>query len=85
MIDSVAALTPRAEIEGEMGDVQIVSSKINVKSIGVLPAQLIAGCCCIFINQLRDKIGNKFGNRNTTGGNALKFYSSVRVDIRVFR
>jgi recombination protein RecA len=73
VIDSVAALTPKAEIEGEMGDSQMgLTGSINK-----------AGTCCIFINQLREKIGVMFGNpETTTGGNALKFYSSVRLDIR---
>jgi len=83
--DSVAALTPRAEIEGEMGDSQMgLQARLMSKALRKLTGSINkAGCCCIFINQLRDKIGVIFGNpETTTGGNALKFYSSVRVDIR---
>lgn len=85
VVDSVAALTPRAEIEGEMGDSQMglqarLMSKALRKLTGVISK---TGCCCIFINQLREKIGVMFGNpETTTGGNALKFYASVRIDIR---
>lgn len=85
IVDSVAALTPRAEIEGEMGDSQMglqarLMSKALRKLTGVISK---TGCCCIFINQLREKIGVMFGNpETTTGGNALKFYASVRIDIR---
>ena len=85
VIDSVAALTPRAEIEGEMGDAQMgLQARLMSKALRKLTGSINkAGCCCIFINQLRDKIGVMFGNpETTTGGNALKFYSSVRVDIR---
>jgi recombination protein RecA len=85
VIDSVAALTPRAEIEGEMGDSQMgLQARLMSKALRKLTGSINkAGCCCIFINQLRDKIGVMFGNpETTTGGNALKFYSSVRVDIR---
>lgn len=85
VIDSVAALTPRAEIEGEMGDAQMgLQARLMSKALRKLTASINkAGCCCIFINQLRDKIGIMFGNpETTTGGNALKFYSSVRVDVR---
>ena len=85
VIDSVAALTPRAEIEGEMGDSQMgLQARLMSKALRKLTGSINkAGCCCIFINQLRDKIGVIFGNpETTTGGNALKFYSSVRVDIR---
>ena len=85
VIDSVAALTPRAEIEGEMGDAQMgLQARLMSKALRKLTGSINkAGCCCIFINQLRDKIGIMFGNpETTTGGNALKFYSSVRVDIR---
>jgi len=79
VIDSVAALTPKAEIEGEMVQARLMSKALR-KLTGSINK---AGCCCIFINQLRDKIGVMFGNpETTTGGNALKFYSSVRIDIR---
>ena len=85
VIDSVAALTPRAEIEGEMGDTMVgVQARLMSKALRKLTG--IVGktnCCCVFINQLREKIGVMFGNpETTTGGNALKFYSSVRIDIR---
>lgn len=85
IIDSVAALTPKAEIEGEMGDSQMglqarLMSKALRKLTGVISK---TNCCCIFINQLREKIGVMFGSpETTTGGNALKFYASVRLDIR---
>ena len=85
VIDSVAALTPKAEIEGEMGDSQMgLQARLMSKALRKLTGSINkAGCCCIFINQLRDKIGVMFGNpETTTGGNALKFYASVRVDIR---
>lgn len=85
VVDSVAALTPKAEIEGEMGDSQMgLQARLMSKALRKLTASINkAGCCCIFINQLRDKIGVMFGNpETTTGGNALKFYSSVRIDIR---
>jgi recombination protein RecA len=85
IIDSVAALTPKAEIEGEMGDSQMgLQARLMSKALRKLTGSINkAGTCCIFINQLRDKIGVMFGNpETTTGGNALKFYSSVRVDIR---
>ncbi len=85
VIDSVAALTPKAEIEGEMGDSQMgLQARLMSKALRKLTGSINkANCCCIFINQLRDKIGVMFGNpETTTGGNALKFYSSVRVDIR---
>jgi recombination protein RecA len=85
VIDSVAALTPKAEIEGEMGDSQIgLQARLMSKALRKLTGSISkAGCCCIFINQLREKIGVMFGNpETTTGGNALKFYSSVRLDIR---
>jgi recombination protein RecA len=85
IIDSVAALTPKAEIEGEMGDSQMgLQARLMSKALRKLTASINkAGCCCIFINQLRDKIGVMFGNpETTTGGNALKFYSSIRIDIR---
>lgn len=85
IVDSVAALTPRAEIEGEMGDSQMgLQARLMSKALRKLTASISkAGCCCIFINQLREKIGVMFGNpETTTGGNALKFYASVRIDIR---
>jgi len=85
VIDSVAALTPKAEIEGEMGDSQMgLQARLMSKALRKLTASINkAGTCCIFINQLRDKIGVMFGNpETTTGGNALKFYASIRVDIR---
>lgn len=85
VIDSVAALTPRAEIEGEMGDSQMgLQARLMSKALRKLTGSISkTNCCCIFINQLREKIGVMFGNpETTTGGNALKFYASVRVDIR---
>jgi recombination protein RecA len=85
IVDSVAALTPKAEIEGEMGDSQMgLQARLMSKALRKLTGSINkAGTCCIFINQLRDKIGVMFGNpETTTGGNALKFYASVRVDIR---
>jgi recombination protein RecA len=85
VVDSVAALTPKAEIEGEMGDSQMgLQARLMSKALRKLTASINkANTCCIFINQLRDKIGVMFGNpETTTGGNALKFYSSIRVDIR---
>jgi recombination protein RecA len=85
VVDSVAALTPRAEIEGEMGDSQMgLQARLMSKALRKLTGSISkTGCCCIFINQLREKIGVMFGNpETTTGGNALKFYASVRIDIR---
>ena len=85
VIDSVAALTPKAEIEGEMGDSQMgLQARLMSKALRKLTGSINkAGTCCIFINQLREKIGVMFGNpETTTGGNALKFYASVRIDIR---
>lgn len=85
VIDSVAALTPRAEIEGEMGDSQMgLQARLMSKALRKLTSSINkANTCCIFINQLREKIGVMFGNpETTTGGNALKFYASIRVDIR---
>lgn len=85
VIDSVAALTPKAEIEGEMGDSQMgLQARLMSKALRKLTASISkAKCTCIFINQLREKIGVMFGNpETTTGGNALKFYASVRIDIR---
>ena len=85
VVDSVAALTPRSEIEGEMGDSSVgVQARLMSKALRKLTSTISkAGCTCIFINQLRHKIGVMFGSpETTTGGNALKFYSSVRIDIR---
>ena len=85
VIDSVAALTPKAEIEGEMGDSQMgLQARLMSKALRKLTASINkANTCCIFINQLREKIGVMFGNPETTsGGNALKFYSTIRLDIR---
>lgn len=85
VIDSVAALTPRAEIEGEMGDSKMgLQARLMSQALRKLTSVIgRTGCCCIFINQLREKIGVMFGNpETTTGGNALKFYSSIRLDIR---
>jgi recombination protein RecA len=85
VVDSVAALTPKAEIEGEMGDSQMgLQARLMSKALRKLTGSINkANTCCIFINQLREKIGVMFGNpETTTGGNALKFYASVRIDIR---
>lgn len=85
VIDSVAALTPRSEIEGEMGDSKLgLQARLMSQALRKLTSTISkTGCCCIFINQLREKIGVMFGNpETTTGGNALKFYASVRLDIR---
>ncbi|MDR0969836.1 MAG: recombinase RecA [Lentimicrobiaceae bacterium] len=85
VIDSVAALTPKSEIEGEMGDSKMgLHARLMSQALRKLTATISkTGAICIFINQLRDKIGVVFGNpETTTGGNALKFYSSVRIDIR---
>ncbi|MCD4768644.1 MAG: recombinase RecA [Bacteroidales bacterium] len=85
VIDSVAALTPKAEIEGEMGDSRMgLQARLMSQALRKLAANISkTHTCCIFINQLREKIGVMFGNpETTTGGNALKFYSSVRLDIR---
>ncbi|MGI8754690.1 MAG: recombinase RecA [Acidimicrobiales bacterium] len=85
VIDSVAALTPRAEIEGEMGDTHVgLQARLMSQALRKLTANLSrTGTICIFINQLREKIGVMFGSPETTpGGRALKFYSSVRLDIR---
>ncbi|MDR0765349.1 MAG: recombinase RecA [Odoribacteraceae bacterium] len=85
VIDSVAALTPKAEIEGDMGDsVMGLQARLMSQALRKLTGTISkTNTCCIFINQLRDKIGVTFGNpETTTGGNALKFYSSVRLDIR---
>jgi len=85
IIDSVAALTPKSEIEGEMGDSQMgLHARLMSQALRKLTSSISkTNCTVIFINQLRDKIGVMFGNpETTTGGNALKFYSSVRIDIR---
>lgn len=85
VIDSVAALTPKAEIEGEMGDSKMgLHARLMSQALRKLTATISkTGCTCMFINQLRMKIGIMFGNpETTTGGNALKFYSSIRLDIR---
>jgi recombination protein RecA len=85
VIDSVAALVPRAEIEGEMGDSHMgLQARLMSQALRKLTATISKSkCCLIFINQIRMKIGVMFGNpETTTGGNALKFYSSVRMDIR---
>ncbi|MBE9586019.1 recombinase RecA [Mucilaginibacter sp. JRF] len=85
VIDSVAALVPKAEIEGEMGDSKMgLQARLMSQALRKLTGTISkTGCCCIFINQLRDKIGVMFGNpETTTGGNALKFYASVRLDVR---
>jgi recombination protein RecA len=85
VIDSVAALVPRSELEGDMGDSKMgLQARLMSQAMRKLTGAINkTGCCCIFINQLRDKIGVMFGNpETTTGGNALKFYSSVRLDIR---
>jgi recombination protein RecA len=85
VIDSVAALTPKSEIEGEMGDSKMgLQARLMSQALRKLTANISrTGCCCIFINQLREKIGVMFGNpETTTGGNALKFYASIRLDIR---
>jgi recombination protein RecA len=85
VIDSVAALVPRGELEGEMGDSKMgLQARLMSQALRKLTGAISkSGCACIFINQLREKIGVMFGNpETTTGGNALKFYSSVRLDIR---
>ena len=85
VIDSVAALTPKAEIEGDMGDQKMgLQARLMSQALRKLTGTISkTGTVCIFINQLRDKIGVVYGNpETTTGGNALKFYSSIRVDIR---
>ena len=85
MIDSVAALTPKAEIEGDMGDNRVgLQARLMSQALRKLTATINkTQTTCIFINQLREKIGMMFGNpETTTGGNALKFYASVRLDIR---
>jgi len=85
VVDSVAALVPRAEIEGDMGDSKMgLHARLMSQALRKLTGTINkTGCICIFINQLRDKIGVMFGSpETTTGGNALKFYASVRIDIR---
>ena len=85
VIDSVAALTPKAEIDGEMGESKMgLQARLMSQALRKLTATISkTNCCCIFINQLREKLGVLFGNpETTTGGNALKFYASVRIDIR---
>ena len=85
VIDSVAALTPKAEIEGDMGDSKMgLQARLMSQALRKLTATISkTNTTCIFINQLRDKLGVMFGNpETTTGGNALKFYASVRLDIR---
>lgn len=85
VIDSVAALVPKAEIEGEMGESKMgLQARLMSQALRKLTGTINkTGCVCIFINQLREKIGVMFGNpETTTGGNALKFYASVRLDIR---
>lgn len=85
VIDSVAALVPRGELEGEMGDSKMgLQARLMSQALRKLTGTISkTGCSCIFINQLREKIGVMFGNpETTTGGNALKFYASVRLDIR---
>ncbi len=85
VIDSVAALVPRGELEGEMGESKMgLHARLMSQALRKLTGTISkTGCCCIFINQLREKIGVMFGNPEvTTGGNALKFYASVRLDIR---
>ena len=85
VVDSVAALTPKAEIEGDMGDSRMgLQARLMSQALRKLTATIKkSGTCMIFINQLREKIGVMFGNpETTTGGNALKFYASIRIDIR---
>lgn len=85
VIDSVAALVPKSEIEGEMGDSKMgLQARLMSQALRKLTGNISkTNCCCIFINQLREKIGITYGNpETTTGGNALKFYASVRLDIR---
>lgn len=85
VVDSVAALVPRSEIEGDMGDSKMgLQARLMSQAMRKLTSAIgKTNCCCIFINQLREKIGVMFGNpETTTGGNALKFYASQRLDIR---
>ena len=85
VIDSVAALVPKAELEGDMGDSHMgLQARLMSQALRKLTGSIAkSGCMVIFINQIRQKIGVMFGNpETTTGGNALKFYASVRLDIR---
>jgi recombination protein RecA len=85
VVDSVAALVPKSELEGEMGESKMgLQARLMSQALRKLTGTINkTGCACIFINQLREKIGVMFGNpETTTGGNALKFYASVRLDIR---
>jgi len=85
VIDSVAALVPKSELEGEMGDSKMgLQARLMSQAMRKLTASISkTNCTCIFINQLREKIGVMFGNpETTTGGNALKYYCSIRIDIR---
>ena len=85
VVDSVAALVPKAELEGDMGDIRMgLQARLMSQALRKLTGSVHkTNCCCVFINQLREKIGIMFGNPEvTTGGNALKYYSSVRLDIR---
>lgn len=85
VVDSVAALTPKAEIEGDMGESKMgLQARLMSQAMRKLTSTISkTNCCCIFINQLREKLGVMFGNpETTTGGNALKFYSTIRIDIR---
>ena len=85
VIDSVAALVPKGELEGDMGDSKVgLHARLMSQALRKLTGTINkTGCCCVFINQLREKIGVMFGTpETTTGGNALKFYASVRLDIR---
>src|SRR5690606_32126454 len=85
VIDSVAALVPKGELDGEMGDSKMgLQARLMSQAMRKLTATIArTNCTCIFINQLREKIGVMFGNpETTTGGNALKFYASIRLDIR---
>jgi len=85
VIDSVAALTPKAEIEGEMGDSKMgLQARLMSQALRKLTANISrTNTTCVFINQLREKIGIMFGNpETTTGGNALKFYATIRIDVR---
>jgi recombination protein RecA len=85
VVDSVAALVPRAEIEGEMGDVHVgLQARLMSQALRKITGNIgRAGCSVVFLNQLRQKIGISYGNpETTTGGNALKFYASLRLDIR---
>jgi recombination protein RecA len=85
VIDSVAALVPKSELEGEMGESKMgLQARLMSQALRKLTGTINkTGCACVFINQLREKIGVMFGNpETTTGGNALKFYASVRLDIR---